>query len=231
MDVFAGMIGHVALPIYARSESEGREKLRTVHRHLTWVLTHMIFLSATFALIATEEVVTIVLGQQWLDTVPLFRLMALYIVARPFWQNGAQLLLAVGREKSMRRTIAVQAVFILIACPPAVWFWGAAGAAVVVSLMAVIGWIATEHYVSEILGSSSMSLYLVPGITAISMGCIAVAEMRFGWIPNNIWLSTIIKGVICVTGFAVVTFVLERESLSASYSALRRAIGKEATPL
>ena len=61
MDVFAGMIGHVALPIYSRTQLEGQKQLRRVHRHMTWALTHMIFLSATFALIATEEVVTIVL--------------------------------------------------------------------------------------------------------------------------------------------------------------------------
>ena len=229
MDVFAGMIGHVALPIYSRTQLEGQKQLRRVHRHMTWALTHMIFLSATFALIATEEVVTIVLGARWMDTVPLFRMMALYIVARPFWQNCTQLLLAVGREKSMRRTVAVQAIFILIACPPAVWFWGAAGAAVVVSIMALIGWMLSERFVAEVLGAYNWSLYLVPGLTAIFLGILAIAEKRYEWIPSNIWLSTTIKLTSCVLGFGFVTLALERETLMDSFNALRLAITKENT--
>lgn len=224
MDVFAAFISLIALPLYARGEAEGRETLRRLYRRTTWLLTYLIFLSSTFALAATEEVVTIVLGERWLPTVPLFRLMSLFIFLRPLFQNASQMLLAVRREREMRRAVLLQAIFIALACPPAVYLWGAAGASVVVSVMTLLGVIASERYVARELGEPAWSIYLVPTLTAgLLLGVLAVASP---WMPANLWLSAIAKGLVCTLGFGSVVLVFERQMAVSVVNTVRQALAQ-----
>ena len=222
MDVFAAFISLIALPLYSRSESAGREVLRHIYRRTTWLLTYLIFFSSTFALVATEEVVTIVLGENWLPTVPLFRLMSLFIFLRPLFQNASQALLAMHREKDMRRATGYQALFIAVACPPAVYFWGAAGAAVIVSIMTVIGLIAAERYVRIEMDVQMWSIYLLPSLTSVTL--IVFLGLADSSLPENIWLSVLIKGCVCVLLFAGIVIARERTRAREVWQLLRDAL-------
>lgn len=222
MDVFAGMIGQIALPLYARSVSQGRETLERAYRHLSWLLTHMIFISGVFALAATDEVVTIVLGERWLPTVPLFRLMSGFILLRPLYQNACQLLIALRREKRMRRTVAYQAVFLLLVCPPAVWIWGAAGAAVAVSLMTIIGLLLADQYVGEELGRSALDTYLLPALTGLVV--YGMLHLLAPWLPLSLWASAATKGVLCFVAFALAILLFERHQAQTVWTTVRRAL-------
>ncbi len=226
MDVFAGMIGQIALPLYARSADQGRETLQRAYRHLSWLLAHMIFLSGVFALTATEEVVTIVLGELWLPTVPLFRLMAGFILLRPLYQNACQLLIALRKEKRMRRTVAQQAVFLLLVCPPAVWIWGAAGAGVTVSVMTIIGLFFADRYVREELGLSAVDAYLMPILTGL--GVYGMLRLLTPWLPLSLWGSAAAKGGLCLAMFALVIFLFERNQAQTVWATVRRALHKGA---
>ena len=222
MDVFAGMIGQIALPLYSRSAARDTNTLRTVYENLTWLLTNIIFLSGLFALTATEEVVTIVLGPRWLDTVPLFRLMSGFILLRPLYQNACQLLLALRKEKRMRRTVAYQAVFLVLVCPGAVLLWGAAGAAVSVSVMTIIGlWIA-DRYVSHELGWSTLDIYKLPALTCLV--AYGMLHILLPWLPSMMWVSAAIKGGICLILFALAMLIFERDRLRIVWNTVISAV-------
>lgn len=222
MDVFAGMIGQIALPLYSRSAARDTRTLKLAYRNLTWLLTNIIFLSGVFALTATEEVVRIVLGPRWLDTVPLFRLMSGFILFRPLYQNACQLLLAVRKEKRMRRTVAYQAIFLIIVCPGAVLLWGAAGAAVSVSVMTVIGlWIA-DRYVGQELGWSTLDIYKLPALTCLV--AYGMLQLLSPWLPSMIWFSAAIKGAICLILFTLAIVVFERDRLQIVWNTVLRAL-------
>jgi O-antigen/teichoic acid export membrane protein len=222
MDVFAGMIGQIALPLYSRSVARDTNTLKIAYKNLTWLLTNIIFLSGLFALTATEEVVTIILGPRWMDTVPLFRLMSGFILLRPLYQNACQLLLAVRKEKRMRRTVAYQAMFLIIVCPGAVFLWGAAGAAVSVSVMTVIGlWIA-DRYVGQELGWSTLEIYKLPALTClIAYGMLQILSP---WLPSMMWISAAIKGAICVILFALAIVIFERDRLRTVWNTVLSAL-------
>ena len=222
MDVFAGMIGQIALPLYARSAEQGRETLQRAYHHLSWLLAYMIFLSGTFALSATEEVVNIVLGERWLSTVPLFRLMSGFILLRPLYQNACQLLIALRKEKRMRVTVAQQAVFMLLVCPPAVWIWGAAGAGVTVSVMTVIGLFFADRYVRDELGYSAVDTYLLPALTGL--GVYGMLSLLKAWLPLSLWGSTVAKGGFCIAMFALVIFLFERHQAQTVWTKVRGAL-------
>ncbi len=223
MDVAAGMIGSIALSLYSESAARGREVLAAAYRQLTWILSWLIFFSSAVAFVAADDVVYI-LGEQWVPMVPLFRLMFLFVVGRSLFQNNAQLLLAMRAERDFQRTMTVQAVFILLACPPAVYFLGAAGASVVVSLMSMIGFVATERRVAHHLGLSMWHVYLVPACSAILV--IGLVTLLAPALPENIWLSAIVKGLISAAVFGAALLAFERKTAWEAWRTLRQGLGR-----
>jgi PST family polysaccharide transporter len=220
MDVFAGMIGRIGLSLYAESAARGPEVLVSAYRRTTWLLARMIFFSSTLAFVAAEEITLILLGDTWLAMVPLFRLMYLFVVGRPFFQNASQLLLATRHEKEMRRTVGIQAVIMLAAGPPAVWFYGAAGAAVVVSVMMIAGLVASERYVIRLLGEPVWRTYLLPGAVSLGVaaGFWALAPALAGYHPL---VSLGIKGAACVAIYVAAAVFAEREAAQAVFASIR----------
>ena len=219
MDVFAGMIGRIALPLYAKGEAQGREVLVATYRRTTWLLARLIFLSSTVAFVATEEITLLLLGRTWLPMAPLFRLMFVFVVGRPFFQNASQLLLAARREKEMRRTVVVQAIIMLLAAPPAVSSFGAAGASVVVSLMMVVGLIASERYVVRLLRVSVWHTYAVPAVTALAL--ILIFWALGPALRLNVIVALAVKCAACLAAFAAVMLLAERREAQAVLTTIR----------
>lgn len=222
MDIFASAISMLALPLYARSEAQGRDMLRRIYRRTTWLLAYLIFFSSAVALTATAEVVQILLGPAWLDTVPLFRLMSLFVLLRPMYQNACQMLLAVGREREMRATVAVQAAFLLLAGPPAVLWQGAAGAAVAVSVMSVIGLAAVEWHVQKELTEAVWPLYLLPAATLAAL--MLALQGLAPFLPASIWWSAGIKLALCSAAYALAIVTLQRKMLQVVRDTLMQSL-------
>jgi PST family polysaccharide transporter len=221
MDVVAGMIGSIALSLYAESAARGRAVLSAVYRQLTWLLAWIIFFSSTMAFVTASEVVY-VLGEQWTPMVPLFRLMFLFVVGRPLFQNNAQLLLAMRAERDYSWTMIAQAAFILIACLPAVYLYGAAGAAGVVSLMSLIGLVMTEWLVARQLNESVWRVYVVPAITGGAV--IAGVTLLSPLLPANLWLAAILKGLIGATVFGIALLLFERKMAGQAWATIRKGL-------
>ncbi len=226
MDVVAGMIGSVALSLYAESAARGRETLIAAYKQLTWLLTWIICISSAIAFVTADEVILILFGEAWLPMSPLFRLMFLFIVGRPLFQNNAQLLLTLRAENDFRWAMLAQAIFILIACPPAVYLWGAAGASVVVSIMSLIGVIATEWYVAKHLQASLWQLYLVPILTSLVLSITLLWVMPL--ITSNIWLAASFKGIVCAIVFGTVLLIFERTNLVNAIQIMRQGLKRNA---
>jgi len=132
------------------------------------------------------------------------------------------MLLAVGREREMRATVAVQAVFLLLAGPPAVLWQGAAGAAVAVSMMSVIGLAAVERHVQMELSEAVWPTYLLPAATlaALLVGLQALAP----FLPASIWWSAGIKLALCTAAFALVIGTLQRNMLRVVRDTLQQSL-------
>jgi O-antigen/teichoic acid export membrane protein len=224
MDVAAGMIGSIALSVYSEGAARGREVLQGVYRQITWILAWIIFFSSALAFAAAAEITHILLGDFWLPMVPLLQLMFLFIVGRPFFQNNSQLLQAIRQEKDYRWTSFVQAIFLILTCPIAVYFWGAAGASVAVSGMSIVGFVLTERLVTKHLGVAIWPTYLAPGLTCL--GVIGLLAILGPGLPTNPWFSAIIKGVISVIAFGGVLGLFERKQARAAWQTLRQGLGR-----
>lgn len=223
MDMFAGFVARIALPLYAKGEAAGRAVLSALYGRLTWLLARLIFFFSAAMFVAAEEVTHILLSDRWLPMVPLLRLLALFIIGRPFFQNCAQVLQAIRQEYDFRRSTFVQALIMLLAGPPAVYYWGAPGAAAVSSLMTLVGWIGIEWSVSRHLGAAIWRTYLLP--MAVMAGLVGGwALSRDAMAGLNVWASLLIKGLVCSLAFGLTTLVFERRETVEVFALVREAI-------
>lgn len=220
MDMAGGLIASNALAIYTERASHGKETLASAYRRMTWGLAWIVFASGAYLFAAIDELVYI-LGDAWVPMVPLLRLMMLFIVGRPLFQNCAQVLLAMEHERDVRRASAVQAAFLAVACPPAVYAFGAAGAAGAVSVMSVIGVAISERAVMARLGHSSWSTYGAPAAAAaLTIALSAVAGVH---VARPLWLAAIVKAGICGVVFGGTLLTFDRRAAVDVWRTARRA--------
>ncbi len=210
MDVFAGLIGGIALSMYAQSHVVGKAVLERVYEMTTWLLMRIIAVSSIVMLAAADEIVLIMLGPNWLPVPVLLWLMFLYVLGRPLFQNNAQLLISIRQERLYRRSIAVQAIFLLIACPPAVLLWGAKGASVAVSVMGVIGFLLSNWYVARQIDVRFLPIYLLPLALTVILSPLAYLA---GSLVDGVLVSFLLKSAVGGLIFCAVTWLFERERL------------------
>lgn len=227
MDVFAGFLGSLALPLYSKAFVAGLDELRAIYRQWTVLLAYLIGFSAAVLLAATPEVVWLVLGKNWLATTPLFRLMGLFVLGRPLYQNATQLLTACHLEREQRQTTLWQAIFLLCCAPVAVYFYGAAGVATAVSLMTLLGLYLAERYVTNALGGGYWQLYLLPLGLAIALWLgTTLLQNQLAWVPTTNWhylMSLAVKILLAGLVFGLAGWLTQRELLRAAFQQLRQS--------
>lgn len=211
MDVFGGVIGGIALSMYAQALAEGQHVLSRAYNAATWLLARIVAWSSVVILAAGEEFTAVLLGPQW-ERVPfLLRLMFLFVLGRPLFQNNAQLLTASRHEKRVRRTLVFQAVILLVLGPPAVYFFGAEGASVAVSVMMLSGLVASHVYVVRIVDVPFFQLYGLPTLVTILL-----TPLIFGLgqlFDAKAFLMLAAKGLLTTVIFGGLILLFERRRL------------------
>jgi PST family polysaccharide transporter/lipopolysaccharide exporter len=226
LDVFGGVIAGMSLPLYSQSLAAGKEFLMRVYAQTTWILARLIALSSIIMLAATEEIVRLWVGDNWLPMVPLIRLMSLFIVGRPLFQNHGIVLLALGKERQFRFIVFIQAAILLAAGLPAVLIWGAEGVAVVVSVMMLVGLVISEIYVTRLIKLSAVPVYALPGLLTV------ILTVALYWVVGLLGLPLLLA-LIAKTAAAVLLFggamvLLERPQLIEVIGLLREHLFKAA---
>jgi O-antigen/teichoic acid export membrane protein len=223
MDVATGMIGSTALSIYAEGAKQGPAVLAGAYRRLTWTLAWGVFASGTYLLLAAEEVL-LVFGGKWQPVAPLLRLLALFVLGRALFQNDAQMLLVLGRERDLQRTTVLQVAAFAALCPPAVLWFGAAGAAAVLSLVTLLGLVLVETLVGRHLGAPTWAAYLRPAAAAAGTFGLVLALVAGRGLPADPWLSGAVKAALCALVFGTVLLALDRASAWHILASARRGL-------
>lgn len=211
MDVFAGVIGGIALSMYAQSFAAGREVLNRAYTLTTWLLMRIVAWSSVVVLAAAEEIVLIMLGPKWGIVPLLVRLMFLYVLGRPLFQNNAQLLVSVRQEKLMRVSQLVQAVMLVVIGPPLITFWGAEGASVAVSLMMVVGFAVSQWHTGRHVDAPVVRLYVLPLVMVVALTPLTFLLGQA--VGGGVVVSLFVKGIAATLLFGGITFLAERRTV------------------
>jgi len=138
-------ISRVSFPTYAKLQ-EDTKKLSEAFRI---VLVNIVRLATPLSLIlfvTAEEFTRLLLGDKWLPMVPIFRLLILYSLVRPVFDDVGAFLTALGKPHLTVRYLAGQALVFLGIAPLFIHYWGVLGGAWALNLVIVLGVVVAYTY-------------------------------------------------------------------------------------
>jgi PST family polysaccharide transporter len=136
------MVGHivarVAFPLYSQLQHD-RAKLSEA---FSTVMRFIVLLAAPAAVglaYCAPEFVSVVFGPKWAPMATLVRLLLLYELLRPLFDDVGELFTAIGQPRLVGRIQLAQAIVMMTLTPLVVWIFKAEGAAIAVGVVMAVG--------------------------------------------------------------------------------------------
>jgi O-antigen/teichoic acid export membrane protein len=228
--IISSPISSVFLSVYASVQDNRQELAKLFFRSSSFLVRAGLWVSALMVIVAPELVI-LLFTPKWLSIVPIFRLMAIYIILDPFYINLCSLLVGVGHPKLLNRIRLVQAGFFILTVIIFAEIWGTNGVAIAANIMMAIGVTLLIITSRRFVQFSLLRMWLWPSIAAIaacSIGFLALNEISLESIGLSILLKILIVSVIYLMillifeykdirrfGFASIKPVLEKLRLYA----------------
>ena len=169
-----GPIAAVALPALSRLQSNGVE-YRRYYLKMVQIIAYVSMPLVVVLAVLAEEVVLVLLGQQWMEAVPIFRIFAVFVVIQNVLVTTGWVLQSMGRASRLFKWGAVQAPVFVVACFLGLP-WGAQGVAIAATIQAMV------------MAVPSMWVAYYDSPIAVRDVCIAVA--RPAWIALALFACT-----------------------------------------
>jgi polysaccharide transporter, PST family len=214
----------VAMPVLARVQGDNNSFLGYLRKSQLVAC----YVTATIFAVATglaEPVVKVLFGNQWLDVVPIFAILAVGGMFRAVAQIAYWAYLAKGKSGALFRqrmvTGLLTVVMILAGLP-----WGPVGVAVGCTVASFVSWIVAVWHVGRVTGIDTRSLITnavrIVAVVGIPAGAVAYLGTLVPVIP---FLQLVIGGLLVLVylGLAYLAVPSVREDLNLTLSFGRRA--------
>ncbi len=161
-----------------------------------------------FLFVTAPELISLLIGEQWMPMVFTFQLMIVYCFLDPLILSAGNLLIAVGRPELLTRNRFIQmAVFIPLVIGLA-HFFGIQGIGVAADIMLLVGVIGLLRAAGKFVKYSSWKLFFPPVIgLLIGAGIGWVIPLFVG--TTSPWLSLFVKAAGALIGYMIVLLALE----------------------
>lgn len=243
--IIRGWLGRVPLGLYSRAYMLASYPSRVFTTSLSWVaggtysalkndkaelskaffrtnalLVRVGAISAGLLVVTAPNLISLLVGDQWLPMVTTFRLMSVYMILQPVRGTIANLFPAVGRPK---RVIAptltgllLLVAFMLLLVPTA----GIEGAAIAVDLSAIAVTILLVRAALQIVTFSPAVLFTAP-LIATSVGVAVGLTLEPQTINLSPILTIVAQSALFVAIFVALTLMLERKNVARAFRILR----------
>jgi O-antigen/teichoic acid export membrane protein len=177
--ILSSPITSVFLSIYASVQDNRQELSKLFFRSSSFLVRAGLLVSAVMVTVA-PELVTLLFTPKWLSIVPIFRLMAIYIILDPIYINLCSLLVGVGYPKLLNRVRLIQAGFFILTVIILAEVWGTYGVAIAANMMMLIGVALLVITSRQFVQFSLLRMWLWPSLAAVVaclIGYFAVNEL------------------------------------------------------
>lgn len=121
------VVNKVVFPVYIKFAND-RKRLLTAFLKVTGVTSLGALVIASGLFIFAHEIILLLMGQQWLDAVPVIKILAIYGFLRTLFGNLAPVFLAIERQDYIAKMTFFRVLGLLITIIPFVIFYGLVGA-------------------------------------------------------------------------------------------------------
>lgn len=196
-------LGRVALPTYAKLQSDSNQLAKAVSLMLWLVLALSTPITLTFFLTA-PDLVLVLYGAKWLPSVPVLQALAVFAVSRPLMDVTFAILLASNRPGQLTRLVFGMAIFMVALVTPLTWFLGSVGTAIGVGITFTIVTVFLLHFGHTHLGIhlwESAGHPLVSSLLALVAYLVLRAYLPFDQL-------SLLPRLIFETGFVLGLYIL-----------------------
>lgn len=167
------IITQVGLPIMAIAQND-KNRLKNIYLQtirITSSINFPIYLAIAFY---SSEIIYLILGEQWKDTIPLIQIFAVWGLVRSIGNPIGSLLLAVGRADMLFKWN----LFWTIITGPSLWigsYWGIYGMAIVMTLLMTLAYLPNWYFLVKPTCGADLKEYVAQSATPLVLALIATA--------------------------------------------------------
>jgi O-antigen/teichoic acid export membrane protein len=209
--VLMPVLAYVPLATYSRIQGD-RSRTTRAFRIVTFFLSRTVTPLAVVFLVIPQELIGVLLGDNWKPAAWMLRGLSLYALLLPMFMHMRELLIANGAVRQVINARIVQLAFFLPGIVIAVWLWGGRGAAVVVAIGMVIG---TAAMVSPIRRYVEVDMrdYVPPAVAGLAAAAAGLVAQRFV-VGDTSTLLVVSATVVLV--YSGLLMLIERSALRAN---------------
>jgi O-antigen/teichoic acid export membrane protein len=217
----------VALPTYAKVQNDNER----LSRAFSLVLYFLVRVLMPFVLVfgVLPESFIRIIGEQWLDAVPVLRILAAGALLSPMFENMKQLLYAKGKPEAIVRVRIGQLVVFLPAMYGFVMWMGISGAALAIVLNYFIGVLGALFIVRREVSVRWLHVFVLPALFA----CIATAVYSI-LPPGQLGLGAIVQFLLealyLIGIFALLELLFEWKQLRAHAEYIKTVMKGDDSP-
>lgn len=132
-----------------------------------WAITGITLPVALAVFVVAPDLLLLIYGGRWVPAAPFLRLLIVFAILKPLWDNGTVFFIATGKPGLTAQCAVLQAL-VLIACGlPLALLWGATGVCLAVGLTFVTGAIFLYVHMARSISVNLMSLFGGPALAGL----------------------------------------------------------------
>lgn len=214
-----GSLQSVMLPVFSKQQ-DNFESLKLILRKSVSTSSFILFGVLMTLLLCADPLIMVLLGKQWMNTVPFVQLYCIIGLLVPIQTTSLQAINALGKSKvylkimSVKRTLGV--LFLLAAS----FFFDNVFVLVYATLIVeIIAVIMNMYFNVKILGYSTMEFFkdIYKKVLA-SMAVLLSYFLYSGILTQNPYVNVVVIGLFSVTIYLMVLYVLKSEDLFYFYN-------------
>ncbi len=180
------IIARVAFPLYSKVQGD-RARLSRVFGMVMRVIVLFSAPAAVGLFWCAPEFVNVVFGEKWQPMVLLVRLLIVYQLMRPIFDDVGELFAAVGAPRAIGRIQIAQALAMIATATPVVYFFQAEGAAIAASIVMLVGVILAYRRVGGHVTIDYRGIFVVPIVSCfVAAGIGALVLWRWP-VEHTVW--------------------------------------------
>jgi O-antigen/teichoic acid export membrane protein len=167
--LLASLTARLALYTYARLQDDMVRLRKTIEMVLWLIMTLALPLSLAIFL-AAPDMIILFYGETWLPATIFLRILVIFAVIRPLWENASNLFVAIGRPRLPLMFMLAQVATLVLAGLPFTLLWGALGTCAAVALAYAVGMALIQRDIRREVGLDMARTLALPLLVTLLAG-------------------------------------------------------------
>jgi O-antigen/teichoic acid export membrane protein len=208
-NLLIGAITRSVFYTYSRLQDDAMRLQKTATMVL-WLITTLALPLVLAIFITAPDLITLLYGERWLPSVLFLRILIVYAVVRPLWDNAGTFFIATGKPKYPLKFVSIQVLLLACAGLPLTLIWGAIGTCIAVGLAFALGIVLIYRIVVHQITINLLQEFGIPALVCILTLLGYLALMTLTSVNELPLLSRVLfKSVYAIVTFFIVTLIFQ----------------------